>query len=653
MSNLPQLSNIPLLRRSPRLAEIEVLLDLFPTPMLLVESRQKRILLANAKATELTTYTRDELSRMKFPMLFVNMDDRGYWRRQPNEVPWILTLVKRNKSQVEVQVSHNEIQSLADWMLVSLEPVSQIAQREVEQRRQEELWNCLHTLSVASQQDDLDSALSMILQASTVLTGASVLAIYRADGNNLELRRCAYLGPPLPESLPSQELIHARTPHLWRPGKRPHISLDYAARSAGYQYLATAPLGQPNALIGLMAIADTRIEPDEQIQPLLRVLAGAVTTALQKHALAENLSEKLLEQQRQLNLREAALQAVRDSAIVLSYNLTIKAMNPSAESTLGYSQQEAFGQPIEKILIGSETVLPAIRMALEGVPTLDQTDIRLYRRSGEAFLAQISIIPVLEKESVQGAVVLIQDQSEQERIQNRAQQLEQRALLGEVVAIFAHEVRNPISAISSGLQLLEYNLQPEDPNQETISRLKEDCDRLKDYLNSVLSFSRPTEYRMGPLDLGIHLKHLLDRMKPKISQANVQTQLQVEDDLPQVRGNASALEQVFTNLIVNALQAMEDKKGGTLAIKLRRIQSPGEREEVEISVADDGPGIPKELIDRIFLPFVTTKSNGTGLGLAIAKRIITAHKGNIIVESFPGGTVFSTRLPVYVKSSDG
>ena len=110
-------------------------------------------------------------------------------------------------------------------------------------------------------------------------------------------------------------------------------------------------------------------------------------------------------------------------------------------------------------------------------------------------------------------------------------------------------------------------------------------------------------------------------------------------------GNLRALEQVFSNLINNALQAMSQIGSGDLALKVQPDHSEEGVESVEVSVADTGPGIPKELQERIFQPFFTTKPNGTGLGLAITKRIITAHKGNIQVSSFPGGTVFHVQLP--------
>jgi signal transduction histidine kinase len=141
------------------------------------------------------------------------------------------------------------------------------------------------------------------------------------------------------------------------------------------------------------------------------------------------------------------------------------------------------------------------------------------------------------------------------------------------------------------------------------------------------------------------LKNLIDRWRPRLARLNVKHSVKVSTRHPNVEGDPRALEQVFSNLIGNAVEAM-GKQGGTLTINIRPSASVGSREQVEVNVIDDGPGIPEEIHDRIFEPFFTTNRNGTGLGLAIAKRIVTAHKGTIALSSVPGGTAFQVILPV-------
>jgi signal transduction histidine kinase len=224
--------------------------------------------------------------------------------------------------------------------------------------------------------------------------------------------------------------------------------------------------------------------------------------------------------------------------------------------------------------------------------------------------------------------------------------LEQRAILGEVTSVFAHEVRNPINNISTGLQLMAMNLPAKDPNVEVCKRLQQDCDRLAELMKSVLAFARPIEPKMEPVDLGQLIRRLLERWHPQMARANIQHHLQIDSATPPMLGDVRPLEQVFTNLINNAMQVLSDSnQGGTLTLKVRPIKPWGEHEQVEVSVIDNGPGIPDDVRERIFEPFFTTRRGGTGLGLAITKRIVTAHKGTIQVTSIPGATVFQIRFP--------
>jgi signal transduction histidine kinase len=148
---------------------------------------------------------------------------------------------------------------------------------------------------------------------------------------------------------------------------------------------------------------------------------------------------------------------------------------------------------------------------------------------------------------------------------------------------------------------------------------------------------------MEPIDLGDMLGRLMERWAPRLKQANVTSHLEFDDQAPAVLADPRTFEQVIVNLITNALQAMPD--GGTLSMTLSSAAT-SQGNQVELKIADTGPGIPQETIDRIFDPFFTTKKDGTGLGLAISRRIVAAHKGSIQVESFPdAGTVFTLHIP--------
>ena len=187
------------------------------------------------------------------------------------------------------------------------------------------------------------------------------------------------------------------------------------------------------------------------------------------------------------------------------------------------------------------------------------------------------------------------------------------------------------------------NLPADSPEQENLGRLLNDCMRLNHLMESVLNFSRTNKYSFERVDLQLLIRRLLDRWRPRFSKVNVNAFFNPDENIPPVAGDARALEQVFTNLIGNAVEAMS-KNGGNLAVRMEPLFSIPNRPQVMVTVSDDGPGIPDDIRERIFEPFVTTKSQGTGLGLAITKRIVTAHHGGIQVNTFPGGTMFQVVL---------
>jgi PAS domain S-box-containing protein len=340
------------------------------------------------------------------------------------------------------------------------------------------------------------------------------------------------------------------------------------------------------------------------------------------------------------------METIHEGLVILTPDLKVREINQAAEWMLGYGSAEIVGLSAENILIGAERLLAALENALKGLSSHNLLNTSLHRRNGQVFPVRIQVIPVNRENGIEAVVVVIEDASEKEQIRLRSEQLEHRALLGEVTAVFAHEVRNPINNISAGLQLLASQFPEDHAGQDTINRMQNDCQRLNHLMESVLSFSRPNELKLAPLDICAFADNLIKRWAPRFSRVHVTPFTQFGENAPKVLGDPRALEQVFTNLFNNALEAM-NKNGGTLGVRIALDTTIPNNHQVTITVSDSGPGIPEEIREKIFEPFVTTNKKGTGLGLAITKNIITAHRGSIRVNSFPGGTVFLIHLPVY------
>lgn len=649
MKNSSPLSNLPFLRRHGiGLAEVEALLDSLPLAVLLVNTNNYQIVVANGKAAELTAFTRSELNDADLTVLFPNLGEKEFFRKLIGRVRyWDLEMIKRNGLKTEVQVTPSLLDSQGKWMLLGLEPVAHRQQKQVENLRDSQLWDSLPVLANAPHESDLEVAFQTALQVGQTLTGASLLVVYQGSQDDpiAECRSAWGEASLLPKQITNQDYHSLKKPYIWTPGSRSLSSLHRAARAAKLTYLASAPLGLPNAMIGLIVIASDQTVPTDNTLPFLKVLAATITTIIQQHILLETIDQYQDDLQKALGSSSAIKEGMQDGVVIIAPDQTIQEMNFSAEQALGYSLREVYGQHHQNIFIGVDNLFPTSVNSVADISTFNSRNVRLFRRNGQAFLANLRAVPMIVDDRVECVIVLIEDLSLEEDFRVRTQQLEQRAMLGEVMAVFAHEVRNPINNISVGLQFMAMKMAPENPDLQVVERLQQDCERLAELMKSILQYAKPVELNLEPVDLSLLLKRMLERWNARLAMAKIESMLQVDDGTPCVEGDQRALEQVFTNLISNAIQAMNEK-GGILTLKVRKVAQPNEVDMVEVSVSDTGIGIPDEIRDHIFEPFFTTHEKGTGLGLAITNRIINNLKGKITVISIPGGTVFQIQLPI-------
>ncbi len=492
-----------------------------------------------------------------------------------------------------------------------------------------------------------DESLTQILMHTSELLKASMVCLYKATGTTpplvIHLSHHDDPSQDLPTFLLENDLIYHQSPDLWTPNSPTLSSLHQSAVLGQFQYIASAPLEINASKFGLLVVGSKANKPNPNILHLLKLIATYVAGLMATY-LNQESQQKLANRIRQVvKIQNEIITHLDEGVIILAPDLTIAEINPAAESILGYANVEALRQPVESILIGSDSLGSAIKSAKQGLPTLVGGDLTLHNRSGRSFPAQIMMSPIMSNGQVFSIIILIKDLSQQEQSQATNQQLEQRAILGEVTAIFAHEVRNPINAIMLSLQVMEENFDENDPNLKWINNMREECNKLLYLMDSVLSFAKPLEYKIEGVDINLLISRILERWHPRLKQSNISVYYESDFDLPMVEGDLRALEQVFTNLISNSTIAMTEN-GGTLGIKITEADEIQDRQFLQISITDTGHGIPDEIKAHMFKPFVTGSFRGTGLGLAITQRIINAHKGKIEVDSYPGGTIFKIFL---------
>jgi signal transduction histidine kinase len=240
-----------------------------------------------------------------------------------------------------------------------------------------------------------------------------------------------------------------------------------------------------------------------------------------------------------------------------------------------------------------------------------------------------------------------------EKAQAEARRSERLAALGQLSAGLAHEIRNPLGVIKGSAEMLTQKLQASDAlSRELAGYISTEVNRLSALVTEFLDFARPLHAQPHPTDLVALLDRVLDVVARRFAGKQeagkpVHVDRHYADDLPLVPLDESLCEQAFLNLVQNAYEAMLDENhSGTLRVAVqRRLQN--NREGVELRLADTGPGVPDEICEEIFNPFVTTKKTGVGLGLSIVSKIIDGHHGSIRVENAPeGGAVFTIFFPL-------
>jgi len=254
-----------------------------------------------------------------------------------------------------------------------------------------------------------------------------------------------------------------------------------------------------------------------------------------------------------------------------------------------------------------------------------------------------------------GAVMFFKDLTQVEQLEERERLRDRLASLGEMAAGIAHELKNPLAGIEVMAGLLRRQVPDSVDAQSLLADIMSEAKLANAILVEMLEFVRPIRLQVEHTALADVVHQAVTLAETKAPRGNVSVAVEMPADLPMIEGDHHQLCQVFTNLVANAFEALEGKGQITITVSSGAMeQDPAFGREpqkpvlmVVVDVADDGPGVPEELTDRIFNPFFTTKPQGSGLGLAIVRKIVDAHDGRIDLSSSPAiGTRFRVTLPV-------
>ncbi len=611
--------------------EVESLINLFDQPILLVD-QDDEIALVNSALIELIAFTKQEVIRTPLRSLIVEE------RSEKGKI--LYKVLRKNRSAMEIEINREFLDDKQRWKIYTI-----IKKNEQDFQNYEELKAILHPAAalIETREKSFSEFCEKGLNIFDQVFHFDLLSIYIEQDEEFILSGFSNQKlMEMPEKIPVQELKSVSEYHLWQQGNRAINQLQRSAREKQINTLIVQRFHtdrNENAILiagwGDYIRDDSLIEIVEEFMGLFEY-----GTALYEQKTVHTDIESDVE--RIKKTLQSLTEAVDEGVIYLDGEKGILEINQNMEKLLGYSQWEAQALDVDSYLVSEPSLTTVFKDTFEERKAINENFLTVRRRDGGKEPVRVCVIPLNEENSDMQFIILVKSTREVDGLKRNLKELEHQAALGKSVATFAHEVRNPINNMMTGLQTLQSLVGENEMQTDMITRMMNDCMRLNHLMDSILSYAKPLENKLKPINLNLLVKNTLDKWDAKLVRNNVKMVYQCEEDLPEILGDLRSLEQVFTNLISNAVDAMKQQNGGTLAIK---IEKDKER-SIKVNVSDTGPGIPEEILKNLFTPFVSFSLKGTGLGLAISKEIIAAHNGEISVESFPGGTVFHITLPI-------
>jgi PAS domain S-box-containing protein len=366
----------------------------------------------------------------------------------------------------------------------------------------------------------------------------------------------------------------------------------------------------------------------------LQAIAPSLGPVLVNLGLRENLSLEA-------RFRNEVIENLPLGVVAVDRERRVLAWNRGAEAILGLDRDRARAAPIPRVPAGSWQ--HALILSLDEGETTVRAEHEVVRPDGTRLPVEVSTAPLRDVDgSVRGAVATLLDVSSLKHMEDRIRQLDRLAALGRFASSVAHELRNPLTGIATGVQYLSRGFPDGDERHESVAFILREVVRLNTIIQDLFTATKQREVLARPTRVADVVEWALRGLAPAIEASGVRIDRPDADTWPTVSADTDQLQQVLLNLIQNAVQA--SVAGG--AVVVRAYRREGDRPEAVIEVEDAGHGIPKDELPRIFEPFFTTRPKGTGLGLFVAHGIVQRHGGALEVESEAGrGTRFRVVLP--------
>ena len=417
--------------------------------------------------------------------------------------------------------------------------------------------------------------------------------------------------------------------------------------------LICVPLRYQEKSLGILAAVDKHARDFSQADlELLKSIAAAAAGVLHKiqqtqrlKIINAELEANHWQLQNSRNILDALFNSIPVSVYIIDSNFELVSVNVDRATRANQSPASLIGKRCYQTFYQLNDICPGCKV----METLfgSQTTMRIYRiwsSTGEAQEWDISSFPIYsESKNIKQAILFEQDVTEKRRLEATLVQSEKLSAVGQLAAGVAHEISNPLSAIIANAQLLQHELPPDDDKQELADMILRAGERAAQVVRNLLDLIRKERYEFVPTDVNETLEDALALVQHEFISRSVTLTRKFAKKLPPIQGSSNHLQGIWLNIVMNALDAIEEGHGEV------KVESRRQGNEIHVIITDTGKGMAAEQLNKIFEPFYTTKApgRGTGLGLSVVQRVIKQHGGYIQVNSQPNvGTEFLIVLPI-------
>jgi PAS domain S-box-containing protein len=345
------------------------------------------------------------------------------------------------------------------------------------------------------------------------------------------------------------------------------------------------------------------------------------------------------------------LDGMPSGLVAVDLDCRVLSVNRAATELLGWTENEARGQPFAELFGADPARL--VGSTFEQGREVQRQEVTMVGREGAALTVRLSTSLLRnDRRQVYGAIATFVDLTPLRRAEEHARAQDRLAALGRFTSSVAHEIRNPLTGIATGVQYLERSVAGDDPQRENLGFILSEIRRLDRIVQDLFDITHPRGLQRHAAPLERAVERAIKSLEAMLAERGVTARVSVQPGTPSMSYDPDALQQVFINLIKNAAEA--SPRGAEVRIHVRRVANPVARPDDAIRVAADvrdrGPGIDPQHLKTIFEPFFTTKPGGTGLGLYICHDIVKRHGGALTVRCEAGrGSIFTVELPLDVE----